>query len=142
MMISICPGDQLLLTCNTSTSLQQWSILDTNTGMLYTRFITVSSSIGQFTPHQIQSFTFNFAVISTPGALPLISTLSVDGVTAYLNMSVIGCLESDTGNRLTTIVHVFGYNPFESRLHAQYSCTFKLFLMHNKFFNIRYTHKL
>ena len=120
MMVSVCPGDQLMLTCNTSTSLHQWSIEDPNTGMMYTRFITVSST-RHFTPHLIQSFTFNFAVISTPGALPLISTLSVDGVTAYLNMSMIGCLESDTGIRLTTNVHVYGSNPFESRLHTDHN---------------------
>ena len=126
MKASVCPGDQLLLICNTSTSLQQWNIMDANTGMMYTRYITLSSSgtSGHFTPHQIQSFTFNFAVISTPGTLPLISTLSVDGVTAYLNASVIGCLESDTGIRLITNVHVFGSNPFESRVHATQQVAF------------------
>jgi hypothetical protein len=86
-----------MLTCNTTTDLQRWVIVDPNTGMSYPRLISVPTTHGAITPHRVQSFTFNFAVISPLRALPLISILTVDGVTDYLNASTITCMEPDSG---------------------------------------------
>ena len=116
-MIAVCPGDQLALTCNTSSDVHQWIIDDNNTGSTYTRLIvSVSSSMAQVTPLQIQSFKFNFAIISPPSALPLISTLLTENVSTYLNTTRISCLEIDSGNMQEVTVHVFGPNSLESML--------------------------
>ena len=109
--ISLCSGDQLILTCNTSTDLQQWSIQDPTMGMTHTRLIAVPTTGGAaITPLEVQSFTFTFDVISASNALPLISTLTVDGVTDHLNTSGINCLEIDTGNSEMISVHILEPN--------------------------------
>ena len=115
---SICPGDQLTLTCNTSTDVQQWTIVDPNTGMSYTRIIAVptTSNPQAITPFEIQPFIFSFAIISTPNTSPLISSLTVNDVTNYLNTSRISCLERDTGNSEAVSIHILGSNTLESKL--------------------------
>ena len=95
-----------MLTCNTSTGLQQWSIVDPNTGVPYMRLISVPTAHGAIPSLRVQSFTFNFAVISPLHAMPLISTLTFDGVTDYLNTSSISCLEPDTMISETVSVHI------------------------------------
>ena len=114
----LCPGDQLLLTCNTSTHLQRWTIVDPNTGMTYTRVIEVpSTSRADITPLELQSLTFSFNVISASSALPLVSTLTVNAVTDYLNTSRISCLEIVSGNSEMVNVHIVGPNSaLESKL--------------------------
>jgi hypothetical protein len=95
-----------MLTCNTSTDLQRWVIVDPNTGMSYPRLISVPTTHGAITPHQVQSFIFNFAVVSPLRTLPLISTVTVDGVTDYLNASTISCVELETGTSEMVSVHI------------------------------------
>ena len=113
-MVSLCPGDQLLLTCNTSMAFQRWTMVDPNTGMPYTRTIEMPTADGAVvTPLQVQSITLSFAVTSAPNTLPLISTLTVAGVTNYLNMSRISCLEIDSGISKTISIHILGFNTSE-----------------------------
>ena len=114
IMTSICSGDQLLLTCNSSTDLHQWSILDPATGRTYTRLIAVpTTAVAVITPLEVQSITFSFDVISASNALPLISTLTVDSVTDYLNTSRIVCSEIDSGNSEMVSINVLGPNPLK-----------------------------
>ena len=64
--------------------------MDSNTGRTYTRTISVPTTAeAVITPLQVQSFMFNFAVISAPNTSPLISTLTVDVMNSYLNTSRI-----------------------------------------------------
>ena len=106
MTVPICPGEQLMLTCNTSTGLQRWTIVDPNTGVPDTRLISVPTTHGAIPSLRVQSFTFNFAVISPLHTMPLISTLTVDGVTDYLNTFSISCLELDTGISEMVSIHI------------------------------------
>ena len=85
-----------MLTCNTSTNLQQWSILDPNTGMTHTHLVAVPNTRADITSLKVQSFIFSFDIISASDTLPLISTLTVNGVTDYFNASRISCLEIDS----------------------------------------------
>ena len=102
MTVPVCPGEQLTLTCNTSTGLQRWTIVDPT----YTRLISVPTAHGDIPSLRVQSFTFNFAVISPLHALPLISTLTVDGVTENLNTSTISCLELETMRSEMVSIHI------------------------------------
>ena len=115
--ISLCPGDQLLLTCNTSSNYQRWSVQDPNMGS-YTRLIVLPSTADPvITPLEILSFTFNFDVISAANAFPLVTTLTVDGVTDHLNATRITCQETNTVNSKTISVHIVESNSaLESKL--------------------------
>lgn len=95
-----------MLTCNTSTRLQLWTVVDPNTEMSHTRHVSVPTAPGTIMPLQVQSFMVNFAVISAIGTLPLISTLTVDDVTDYLNTSRISCQELETGIIEMVTVHI------------------------------------
>ena len=106
------------MTCNTSTHLQQWNIVDPNTGMTHTRVIEVpSTSRPDIIPLEVQSFTFSFHVISALSTLPLISTLTVSDVTDYLNTSRISCLEIVSGKSEMVNVHIIEPNSaLESKI--------------------------
>ena len=105
-----------MLTC-TSTGLQKWSILDSNTGRTSTRLIGVPTTSGvAVTPLQVNLITFSFAVISAPNTLPLITTLTIDEVTPYLNTSRISCLEMNSGNSEMVSIHVLEPTPLKSEL--------------------------
>ena len=106
-----------MLTCNTSTDLHQWNILDPNTGMTHTRLIAAPTMAGaaMITPLQVQSYTINFAVLSQPNTVPLISTLTIDDVTDYLNAFRIGCLEIDSGNNGMISINIIGANTLEGK---------------------------
>ena len=63
------------------------------------------------------SFTFSFDVISASNTLPLISTLTVNGVTDYLNASRISCMEIDSRISEVFNVHIVGPDSaLESKL--------------------------
>ena len=114
MVTFLCSGDQLLLTCNTSTDIQKWSIVNPNTGMTHTCLLTVpTTSEAVVTPLQVQSSIINFAIISASNTLPLISTLTVEAVTDYLNTSTISCLEIDSGNSEMVSINIPGPNPLK-----------------------------
>lgn len=114
---ALCPGDQLTLTCNTSTNLHRWILVDSNTGMTYTRIIEVPTSTVDITPLKLQSLTFSFDVISALTTLPLVSTLTVNDVTDYLNTSRISCLEIVSGNSEMVNVYIVSANSvLESKL--------------------------
>ena len=113
VMTSVCPGEQLVLTCNTSTLSHRWTIVDPNTGMMYSRLASVPvHALETIPPLQVQSFTFAFAVISALGTLPLISTLTVNNVTDYLNTSRIGCqVEDGSENSTSEVVNIHVIEP-------------------------------
>ena len=115
---SVCPGDQLVLTCNTSTEVHQWTIVDPSTGRTSSRTIAVpaTSRAQAITPLEVQAFVFSFAIISAPNTVPLISTLTVNDMTDYLNRSRISCLESDTGNSEMVSIHILGSNTVDGKL--------------------------
>ena len=91
--------------------------MDSNTGMTYTRIIEVPTSTVDITPLKLQSLTFSFDVISALTTLPLVSTLTVNDVTDYLNTSRISCLEIVSGNSEMVNVYIVSANSvLESKL--------------------------
>ena len=111
-MTSVCPGEQLTLTCNTSTYTHRWTLVDPNTGMMHSRLVSVPVHVPEtIPPLQVQSFYFTFAVTSTPGTLPLISTLTVNNVTDYLNTSRISCLGVGSENSTSEVVNIHVIEP-------------------------------
>lgn len=117
--ISLCPGDQLLLTCNTSSDYQRWTIQDPNNIMRnYTRLIVVPTTAEPvITPLEVLSFIFSFDVISAANSFPLVTTLTVDRVTDHLNTTRINCLETNTENSKTISVNILEPNSaLESKL--------------------------
>ena len=117
---NLCSGDHLLLTCNTSTGYQQWTIQDPHMpGMTYTRRIAVPTTVEPaIIPLEVLSFIFSFDVISAANSLPLVTTLTVDGITDHLNATRIDCLEIDTGN--STMISVNIVEP-SSALESKFS---------------------
>ena len=113
-MTSVCPGEQLTSTCNTSTYAHRWTLVDPNTGMMYSRLVSVPvhDTPQIIDPLKVQSFTFTFAVTSALGTLPLISTLTVNNVTDYLNTSRIGCqVEDGSENSTSEVVNIHVIEP-------------------------------
>ena len=92
-MVSVCPGGQVLLTCETNGSVFHWTVssphLDTP------REIIVTSQ-GILLPSEFRiGFTETFNVTLTSGSL-LISQLQISNVSIEINGSTIYC--SEDGN--------------------------------------------
>lgn len=84
----------------------------------YTRLIVVPTTAEPvITPLDVLSFIFTFDVTSAVNSFPLVTTLTVDGVTDHLNASRITCLETNTGNSKMISVHILEPNSaLESKL--------------------------
>ena len=91
--------------------------MDPNTGQTHSRALEVPFSRPNIAPLVVQSLTFSFDVISALRTLPLISTLTVNGVTDHLNTSRISCLEIVSGITEMVTVHIVEANSaLESKL--------------------------
>ena len=91
--------------------------MDPNTGLTYSHALEVPSSRSNIAPLVVQSLMFSFDVISASRSLPLVSTLTVNGVTDQLNTSRISCLEIVSGNAEMVHVHIVEVNSVvESKL--------------------------
>ena len=84
----------------------------------HTRLIVVPTTAEPvITPLGVLSFIFSFDVISAANSFPLVTTLTVDGVTDHLNTSRISCLETNSGNSKMISVHILEpYSALESKL--------------------------
>ena len=88
-------------------------------GMTHTRRIAVPTTAEPaITPLEMLSFIFSFDIISAANSLPLVTTLTVDGVTDHLNATRIDCLEIDTGNSTMISVNIIEPN---SALESKFS---------------------
>ena len=90
---SVCHGEQLQLTCNTTEVYLTWSYsLYNEQGLLinYTRKISSLDMSRQYSQIVVNSTLFDFVRISDQG-LPLISTLMISSVVNGLNGVAIGC---------------------------------------------------
>ena len=96
-------GDRLELTCSTTGSLLQWSLLlFNNEGALrtYTRHITSIDKSQQMSQLTVNSSVFYFSRISIQGDLTLISTLIINPVSIGLEGTMVNCTE--VGNSVNT----------------------------------------
>ena len=97
-----CVGDPLQLTCTAPVeSSIKWNIFRIVSDVV----ITIGSAKNQRTPVTVNSVMFTFTKTSDPGASPLVSTLSIDSVSSFLNGSVVNCsdLLDSTTSAATTI---------------------------------------
>ena len=100
---SVCRvGAPLQLTCTADVQNIKWNVLQTNEqGVLQevtpvVKFTTADAN--QMGEREIDSVTFSFMRTSAQGALPLVSTLSIDSVGIALNGTVVRC--SDVANQM------------------------------------------
>ena len=117
-ILTLCSGEQLHLTCNSSSELflVLWTVYDTNNDMNYSTNAEASPSAGitRPSPLQVGSFTFNIVsqVVNNAGSsnLSLISNITVDNVSIALNETIIICTEVATGIQDVVTVNVIDAN--------------------------------
>ena len=112
MVAPVCRvGDPIQLTCTASVEFIQWSILRVNHeqgGKLekVTNDVVMNSrDPSQMIQTTTNSIVFTFTRISTQGASPLVTTLSVDSVGTDLNGTVVNC--TDVANTMTSASTTF-----------------------------------
>ena len=104
--VSVCPGNQLELTCSTSESMfLQWNLTIPHYEVTDTRVISASNMVGTVTPLQVPSVAFTFSITS---ASPLTSNLLINSTTGNLNDTKIICTErgSDLDRSSETNLHI------------------------------------
>ena len=121
MVAPVCHvGDPLQLTCTASVEFIQWSILRINHeqgGKL--EKVTNDVIINSRDPSQMiqttaNNIAFTFTRVSTRGASPLVTTLSVDSVGTDLNGTVVNCTDlANTTTSATATIQIIDSNQSE-----------------------------
>ena len=104
-------GDQLELTCTTSGLSHSWQLISNLGGgaaIPLTRVSSIGSTGVEADPVVINSVKFTFSRISSPGSLPLMSRMTVSGVSQSLNGSQVRCVESDDELATATVLIIGG----------------------------------
>ena len=120
MVSTVCPGDNLTVSCSTNSSALQWRVnisltpLHFNEGEDGTRLITT----GPDTEHPIiiNQTVFYFSKISSS---PLVSVVTVDNVTTIMNLTKIVCF--NPRGMSSTIIHIIDYGKIIISVHYYYS---------------------
>ena len=108
-VVSICPGEQLTLTCITNqNSILRWTIILHGENITYSRSIPfMGNSILLPITDEASAVTFNFMRTSESGTLPLIAELLIDTVNTNTNGTRIHCSPSNESDpQVTFIIHV------------------------------------
>ena len=121
MVAPVCRvGDPLQLTCTASVEFIQWSILRINHEQGVTlEKVTNDVIINSRDPSQMiqttaNNIVFTFTRVSTQGASPLVTTLSVDSVGTDLNGTVVNCTDlANTMTSATTTIQIIDSNQSE-----------------------------
>jgi glutamine phosphoribosylpyrophosphate amidotransferase len=97
-------GDPLQLTCTASAEFIRWNILQSNEHGALAEIVNParinSLDANQMLQIVMNSTTFTFMRISTQGASPLVTTLSIDSVGVGLNGTVVNC--TNVANPMTS----------------------------------------
>ena len=112
--VSACPGEQLTFMCTTNATSIRWNVtvplLDTSDGTQFDNWgseIVSHVQTRMASPIRINSnVSFTVSRLSTSGALPLISTLSVTNLMNILNGTRVECftrIDNVGFERMTTI---------------------------------------
>ena len=127
-LASVCPGDQLTLTCNTTpdVTLLQWTITFANRSGSETRFLTSGANTNSAPSLTLGQTVFQFLRISTS---PLTSMMVIDNVAAELNGTRVECHSLSGSGVMATntqiLINVIGNGTFcdihslKPRLHVQ-----------------------
>ena len=108
---SVCSGDDLELTCNTTGRFLEWSFsLIPENETAPTRYTWVLQNSG---PNNLQTFqrvidsmTFLYSRSSTENRLPVTSILLISSVRETLNALVVNCTDVTTSSIASTIINV------------------------------------
>ena len=120
MVAPVCHvGDPLQLTCTAPVEFLRWSILRVNEqGTLerITNDVKVNSrDDSQMVQTRVNSTTITFTRISTQGASPLTSTLSVDSISTDFNGKVVRCINvANPMISASTTIQIIDSNQSES----------------------------
>ena len=117
-MVSVCKGDQLELICTTTGKFLEWSFslipTEETTAVTHFRHLSASSSFSAITL-VLGNSSITFSRISAQYALPLISRLLINPVSAELNGTEVNCTDivetSETASTLVQIINedlIFG----------------------------------
>ena len=107
-------GDQLELTCNSSSPLHTWQftvISERGAAMTYDALIQSAGPIGVLNPQPLivnSTIIFTFSRLSTEDDLPLISRMIINNVSKGLNGVEIQCSDTRMINSATTTIHIIG----------------------------------
>ena len=115
---SICPGVQhMTLMCSTNHIYLEWNVSTIRQPSLRiheTRSIPYLDQNIAVSPILINSVSFTFSRVSSPGELPLMSTMIINNVTSNLEGTVISCtgLNSSSVSSvvLMTAIHIYDIN--------------------------------
>ena len=111
-LASVCPGDQLTLTCHTTpdVTLLQWTITFADRSGSETRFLSSRANTDNAPPLTVGQTVFQFLRISTS---PLTSMMVIDNVAAELNGTRVECsYGSGVMTTNTQIINVIGNGMF------------------------------
>ena len=113
-MVYACPGGQLNVTCKSNASLIRWNVTVPQYRKLWIRGLSYIGAARRTTPIQIDETTvINISrTLDVTLALPLISVMLSDNVTASINGTSISCTE------LYMYMDVWVMNKLTTRLHV------------------------
>ena len=102
--MSVCPGEQVTVTCSTNGSFIQWTVIPSGAD-LGTGFTTVIYDLRDVsTSHlKVDQTDFQFSKTSIS---PLESLVVIDNVTFSLNGATLNC--THTGGMTSTVINVIG----------------------------------
>jgi hypothetical protein len=107
---TICPGEQqTTLMCSTNHIFLEWNI--STIGQHEIRSVSYLDQSLAILPIMMDSTNFTFSRVSSPGALPLVSTMTIMNVTSNLEGTVITCTglngSSVSSVVLMTTLHIY-----------------------------------
>ena len=107
--VAVCPGEQrTTLTCSTNHIFLDWNVSFMQPEI---RSISITDQNVVVSPIIVDSANFTFSRVSSPGALPLVSTMTVMNITSNLEGTIITCtgLNSSSVSSvvLMTIIHFY-----------------------------------
>jgi hypothetical protein len=110
---TICPGEQqTTLMCSTNHIFLEWNV--STIGQRGIRSISYFDQSLAILPIMMDSTNFTFSRVSSPGALPLVSNMTIMNVTSNLEGTVITCTglnsSSESSVVLMTTIHVYDIN--------------------------------
>ena len=111
----LCPGENETKMCSTNHVFLEWRVSTAWQSSLHaTRSISYSDQNVVVSPILMNSANFTFSRDSSPGELPLVSTMTIMNVTSNLEGTVIRCTGLNSSSvssvALMTTIHVYDLN--------------------------------
>ena len=109
-----CPGEQQTVICNANYKFLKWSVTTIDQMLHESGSVPYMDQHPDISPIMTNFANFTFSRESSPGALPLVSTMTINIVTSNLEGSIVNCTGTNSSSLssvvLTKIIHVFDVN--------------------------------